>query len=129
MNLGDIKVKLAPSKIHGIGVFALKDIKKGEKLYCQEFSEWYSPKEIENLELEIKQYILERWPSIINGSAFGYPFEITVCYMNHSDDPSYEAKTDLAIKDIPKDSEVFEDYRLMPNYEKVFPFLADDVVV
>lgn len=31
-----VNVKIAPSRIHGVGVFALKDIKPGEKL----FTEW-----------------------------------------------------------------------------------------
>ena len=28
------KLRVAPSKIHGVGVFALRDIKKGERLYA-----------------------------------------------------------------------------------------------
>ena len=30
----NIKTELRPSKVHGIGVFAIRDIKKGEELTC-----------------------------------------------------------------------------------------------
>ena len=29
-----VKCTIKPSPIHGIGVFAIKDIKKGDRLYC-----------------------------------------------------------------------------------------------
>jgi len=43
--------------------------------------------------------------------------------MNHSDPPNYDPVTDLALADIPKGEEVFEDYRQIANYEKAFPWL------
>lgn len=111
MKLTDITCKLGVSKKHGIGVLTFKDIKKGDKMYVNQISsDWYSPKDLEELDPEIKEYIIERWPAILDNSDFVYPFDILVCYLNHSDKPNYDPMTDLALEDIKKGKEVFEDY-------------------
>ena len=35
------KIRLAPSDIHGVGVFAMRDIPKGEKLYADNQPEYF----------------------------------------------------------------------------------------
>ena len=106
-----VKVRLAPSKTHGIGVFALVDLKKGDKLHC--FPEWYKKGlkwysvpygSLSKLFPEIRQLVLERWPSIINGSHFLSPNDMSwlITFMNHSNDPNYDSRTDTATKDIKK---------------------------
>ena len=59
---------LAPSKIHGIGVFALRDVKKGDKLHCI-----FDPRQIyeipydrfNEIRPEIREIILGRYPGVI----------------------------------------------------------------
>jgi len=111
MKLSDITCCLGASKIHGIGVFTLKDVKKGDKLHINLVTnDWYSPIELGSVSPEIKNYLIERWPTILDGSDFVYPFDILPCYLNHSDKPNYDPMTDLALEDIKKGKEVFEDY-------------------
>ena len=47
-----------------------------------------------------------------------------ICYMNHGR-ANYDPHTDTATKDIPKGSEVFEDYRIAKNWELVYPWIKD----
>lgn len=120
-----VKVKLAPSKIHGIGVFAITDIPKGTKLFAtmapQIFHIPYGS--INKLFPEVKEQILERWPNIVNNQKFAWPDTKIDAFMNHSDDPNYDPELDLTTREIKKDEEITEDYRLVPNYEKVFKWL------
>lgn len=124
-----VKCKLAPSPIHGIGVFALRDIKKGEKLYCipspqpkpysvpfDRFSEILEP---------IREYLLSGWPAIMNGSKFlsSNDWVWMIAFMNHSDNPNYYSLLDCAARDIKKGEEITENYREMPNYEKIYPWI------
>lgn len=121
----EVKCTLAPSPIHGIGVFALRDIKKGKKMFCFP-SElvWYDVpyNQFVKLRPEIREIILAKWPSIINGSEFQSPNSAwLMSFMNHSFDNN--SNEDIALRDIKKGEEVTEDYSLMPNYKKVFKFL------
>ena len=128
-----VKCRLGPSRVHGVGVITLRDIKKGEQLYCANrvkptlytvtFTEL--EQQLKDTHPEILQLILDRWPRIVNGEAFispNYDARLT-CFMNHSDTPNYDPVADLALADIPKGEEVLEDYRRLPNYEKAFPWL------
>lgn len=120
-----VKVKLAPSKLHGIGVFAIKDIPKGTKLYATmapkvfhiPFGSW------KKLFPEVGEQILERWPNIINNSPFVWPDTNIQAFMNHADDYNYDGKLDVVIRDIKKGEEITEDYRDVENYQKVFKWL------
>ena len=125
----EVKCHIAPSPIHGIGVFTLCDVTRGEKLYCfpNAFRKWYKiPYErLTLLRPEIREVVLARWPSVINGSAFQSPNDDVwqVSFMNHSDSPNYDVATDSATRDIVKGEEVVENYRTMKNAEKIYPFL------
>ena len=125
----EIKTKLAPSPIHGIGVFTMRSIKAGEKLHCipSVNPQWYTLPyaSLTKLFPEVRELILQRWPSVINGSAFLSPNDTQwlVTYINHHDDPNYEVATDTALKDIKVGEELTEDYRLMKNYEQIYPWL------
>lgn len=120
-----VKLRLAPSKIHGVGVFAMRDIKRGEKLYVDHMPRVYSLRlaDMDNLKPEIKALLLERWPQIVNGSNFIYPDARMLAYMNHSDEPNVDSKNDVALSDISSGDELTEDYRLIPNYKEVFDWL------
>ena len=124
-----VKCYLAPSQIAGVGIFALRDISKGQKLWLfpNIKLKWYdlSLTNLNKLFPEVKELILGQWASIVNGSAFLSPQDSCwfILYCNHSDSPNYDVKTDLALKDIKKGEEITEDYKEMINWEKVYPFL------
>ena len=121
-----VKLTLAPSPIHGIGVFALRDITQGEKIHCDAYPQVFKVPygSIKKLFPEVREVILSRWPNIINGSVFMSPDVRFLSFMNHSIHPNYDPKTDTASKDIKKGEEVVEDYWSMENIEKVFPWLS-----
>ena len=133
-----VKCRLAPSPTHGVGVFAMRDIKKGERCYATivEKPRWYKvhpntlQKHLGDVYPDIYQLILDRWPHVVNGVPFlspNYDARL-ISFMNHSDDANYNPTNDLALRDIKAGEELFEDYCVVPNYEKAFPFLAEKAV-
>ena len=125
-----VKCTIRPSKIAGVGVFALRDIKKGERLFLipQEVRRWYSVpfERLDELRPEIKQVILDRWPSIFLGSLIQNPNdEIWMCsFVNHGGDNSnYDIDNDSALCDIPANTEITENYCLMRGHKTVYPWL------
>lgn len=120
-----VKARIMPSKIHGVGVFALRDLKKGQKIYSDIVPSVFdlSYGNFNKLWPEVKQLILERFPQIINGSKFVWPTERLQGFMNHSDSPNYDALSDEVMRDVKKGEEITEDYKQIPNFDKVFPFL------
>ena len=128
----EVRAYIAPSPIQGIGVFSLRNILKGEKCYCMpnQFRKWYSvPYERMNeIRPEIREVILARWPSIINGSAFTSPLDDAwmVLFMNHSaTKDNYDVNSDTAKRDIMKGEEILENYKTMRNYQIVYPWIND----
>jgi hypothetical protein len=123
-----IKVKIAPSKIHGVGVFAIKDIPKGTKLFADMVPKvFHIPYgSIKKLFPEVREQILERWPNIVNGGAFAWPDTNIQAFMNHSDEYNYDSILDVTVNDVKKGEEITEDYRDIKNYEKVFPWLVSN---
>lgn len=121
-----VKIKLAPSSVHGVGVFAIRDIKKGEKLYLDIVPHAFDlPFERFNkLDKEISEIILSHFPQIVNGSHFLYPVTKMSAFLNHSEKPNVDAKEDKTLIDIKKGEELTEDYKLIDNYKKVFAWLA-----
>lgn len=123
-----VKVRIGISKVHGIGVIAIQDIKAGERCYCvpvKSLARWYSIPwgSLNKLFPPVKELIFDQWPSIINGSHFLSPNYTAwpVLFMNHSLYPNFDQFTDTAIKDIKAGEELFEDYRLMENWEMTWP--------
>lgn len=109
-----VKCTLRPSPIHGIGVFALRDIKKGEKLGCNQDTDTQvydiPPERLIELRPEIRALILDRWPQIEGGRSFASPNQdaLMMSFMNYSKTPN--AQGDKAIKDIKAGEEITEDY-------------------
>lgn len=120
-----VKVKLAPSSIEGVGVFALRDIPKGQKLYADMVPKIYNlpHKEFGNLFPTVRTELLKHFPLIVRGSAFAYPTTRISSYLNHSDTPNYDAVNDIVLCDIKSGEEVTEDYRKIDGAEEVFDFL------
>lgn len=125
-----VKVKIAPSKIHGVGVFTLRDLSKGEMIYADMFPKTFKLpySQFDKLRPEIRELLLNSWPQIVNGAAFMFPFCKTVAFMNHGygNQINYDAIHDTMLKDIKEGEELFEDYRLIPNYKKAFSWLSTD---
>jgi hypothetical protein len=124
--LNDIcKIRIAPSPIHGVGIIATRDIKKGEKLYTDAIPNAFDLpyKKFKELRPEVASMILERYPNIVNGSPFLYPDSRMGAYLNHSDDPNYDAKADVTLRKIKQGEEVTEDYRQIENYQKIYKWL------
>lgn len=125
-----VKVKLAPSHIHGVGIIAIRDIRKGEKVYCEpsKHLKLYSVPygSLKKLFPEIRELIMQRWAGIINGSMFQSPNDDQwlVLFMNHSDNPNYNKLTDTALQDIKKGEEITSNYCVMDNADKAFPDLC-----
>lgn len=119
------KIKVGPSQIHGVGVFALRDIAKDELLYADMIPNAFDiPFEMfDQINDEVRDIILGQYPQIVNGSHFLYPSTRMLTYLNHSDNPNYDAKTDKALRDIKKGEEITEDYKQIDNYKKVFKWL------
>lgn len=135
---GQVKCTLAPSPIHGIGVFALRDIQQGERLYVRWTEDiparWYTLTftdlaKFDKVYPEIKQIILDRWPSVVNGAHFMSPnYDARLSsFLNHADNPNYDILTDTAIMPILKGQEVTEDYRKMKGFEKVYSWLVAEI--
>ena len=107
---------IAPSSVHGVGVFAIRDIPKGQKLNCQNLSRMgilrIIPSEFEKLLPEIKKMITQRWPIVTTTGYFQSPNDDAhlLSFMNHSEIPNYDKINDTALKDIKKGEEIFEDY-------------------
>jgi hypothetical protein len=123
-----VKARIAPSKIHGVGVFALCDLNTGEKLYASYlpriFTVPYS--NFSKLFPHVRTSILERWPSVINGGTFISPDVRLLTFMNHSEDASYDPETDTMLQNVKAGEEITENYKDMDNWEKVFPWLKED---
>lgn len=124
-----VKVKLAPSPIHGVGVFAIRDIPKQTKLFADRSPHPYriSPGNLGKLFPQVRELLTQRWPGIVQGKGFAYPDFHIQGYMNHSDDPNYDAHLDLSLRDIEAGEEITEDYRQIEGWEEVFPFLSESL--
>src|SRR3990167_2280197 len=103
-----VKMRIAPSKIHGVGTFAIRDIPKDTKLYADNMPEIFDLpySRFYNLFPEVRELLLGRWPQIVNGSAFLYPDARMLAYMNHSEDANYDAINDRTLRDIEKGEEI-----------------------
>ena len=125
-----VKTKLGPSKVHGVGVFALRDIPKGQKLYTEMYPRIFTLpyKEFDNLFPEVREYLIERWPQVQNGSKFMWPETRIQAFMNCAPEPemvNYDAINDVVLKDIERGEEIFEDYRKIKGWETIYTWLLD----
>ncbi len=125
-----VRTKLAPSQIDGVGVFALRDIKKSEPLFTDIVTKLYNLpySDFDKLRPEVAENLLQSFPLIVKGSAFAYPITRTQAFLNHSDVPNYDAGIDMALRDIKAGEEITEDYRKIEGYEQVFTFLKSNML-
>jgi hypothetical protein len=113
------------SKIHGVGLFALVDIKKGEQVFPIWKGEtgWYKIKfgESKQLPKEVLSYILRSYGNNIVNDNSELRFKLTkdcnflfsepLCLINTQfEEGNVDSKTGIAIKEINKDEEIFGNY-------------------
>lgn len=114
----EVWATIKPSNIHGIGVFAIRDIPKGTKITTNtletENIDLFLPiteEEFNNIIPEIQEIILDRmlykenqFEFVINPNA-----EIIIqSFMNHSSNPNTDGR--ITLSDIKKGEELTEDY-------------------
>ena len=118
----EIKCNIGISKIHGIGVFAIRDIKKGESLFPISKTHLLL-KELDNIALK---QVLDRNVIYNNTKEVDHPsLEVNyTAFMNHSNTPNSNGI--FALTNIKTGEEITEDYR-HPNMagisKKHFDFL------
>lgn len=107
--------KLAPSPIHGVGVFAIRDIPQGTEFSPDNEAVYKcDDDDFGNILPEIKELIIQR-NSFIEGQPLIFinpnKTQIFQQYMNHSNTPNSDGR--FAIRDILKDEEITEDFTLV----------------
>lgn len=128
-----VKARIAPSSVHGVGVFAIRDIAKGQKMWFDTFAQIYPLPYSQFFKLfpEVRELLLERWPGVAAQkegevhTGFAYPDAYLQGYINHSDDPNYDCLTDIALKDIKTGEEITENYRSILGWQVAFPWLVE----
>lgn len=120
-----VKIKVAPSKIHGVGLFATRDIPKGAKLFADMFPKGFQiPKgSLGKLFPEVREYLEGRWPRITLGEPFMWPDTLFQAYCNHDNDPNYDCLMDVTLKPIWGGEEITEDYRQIRGWEEAHKWL------
>lgn len=120
-----VRLDVRPSKIHGVGVFAMRFIPEGTKLYANASPQYFqiAPGNVDKLLPDVKEQLVKGWPGLTEGYAFLYPDCLYGRFINHADDPNYDAKEDVTLKDIKEGEEITEDYRTLDGWEKAYPWL------
>lgn len=113
-------VMIKASPVHGIGVFAIRDIPKGtQDIFSQGVGEWIevSKEEVEALpkhsrDLVENHCLFDEQNYFIPD--YGFKLVDLVIYLNHSDNPNVVSINDgerfEAIRDIAEGEELFVDY-------------------
>ena len=116
----DTYVMIKPSPLHGIGVFAIRDIPKGTKnIFSQGVGEWIklTIAEVEALPKHSKDLVENHClfdEDFYYVPDYGFKLVDLVIYLNHSDTPNVISINDgerfEAIRDIACGEELFVDY-------------------
>lgn len=114
----EVWCRLGPSKIHGIGVIAIRDIPKGTPILkasavCLELTTEY----LDLLHPAIKGLILDRHMSSGHPFLFSHPNRDASlqCFMNHSGNANFDGLS-LTTRDIKEGEEITENYRTMMTF-------------
>ncbi len=133
LNLQHTYCRIQPSSIHGVGVFAMRDIAQGTSLFdgaSTSNGELLTRDEIKTLPREVQQFLYDFLVSDKNGNVEVPPNGIVGLdmsfYLNHSDSPNLETKdegeTFTANREIKKGEELTVDYKTFdPHSAKFLP--------
>ncbi len=112
-----VYTRLGCSEIKGVGVFAIRDIKKGTRIFYGDSEKlvWLEKRKIEKLPEEIRKFYKDF--CVFRGDLCGCPKNfnnLTVSwYLNHSKDPNVVCDQNydfFALRDIKKGEELTVDY-------------------
>jgi SET domain-containing protein len=112
-----VYARIARSKIHGVGVVAIRRIKKGTHIFYGDDAElvWLDRKTVSRLPLELKK--LYKDFAVVRGNRYGCPKNFNLLtpawYLNHSKHPNVACDANynfFATKDIQKGEELTVDY-------------------
>lgn len=108
--------EIKKSKKHGLGLFALKELKKGERVYLLKKGKTITYKQIQDLPEEEKLHLYK-----INEDKYEI-IESPVCYINHSCEPNLEERgqAGYALEDIKIGEELTFDYDKIAYLEEPF---------
>ncbi len=121
----NVYTRLQPSKIHGVGVFAIRDIPKGVNIFKGDKSEMdtcINKSDVENFDEEIKKLYVDF--CVLKGDKYICPDSfnnLTVgWYLNHSKNPNVRCDENyefFALRDIKKGEELTVDYSTYSDNE------------
>lgn len=122
-----VLTRIQPSKIQGVGVFAIRDLFAGQKLYLDSVPRPYkiSKGSLGKLFPNVRQILCERFPRVFVDSVVAYPDACYQAYVNHSEDYNYDCITDTLIQDVKEGEEITENYRNIVGWKDAFPWLVD----
>jgi uncharacterized protein len=112
-----VYTRLAPSKIHGVGVFAILQIKKGTYIFHGDDEEmvWINKSKLKNIPKAIKKLYIDF--CVKDGNKYGCPNnfnQLTIAwYLNNSKNPNVVCDKDYnfyAKRDIKKGEELTANY-------------------
>lgn len=129
--LSQVYCRLAPSPIHGVGVFAIKDIPKGtnpfNNSYMAQEAILINKNKLEDFGPEILSLLHDYHPSTNQQIVSNFPNQlIWTNYINYTDNPNIELMSNgewMTLKDIKKGEELLEDPKRLLNSDgsqKVF---------
>lgn len=128
-----VNVKLAPSLINGVGVFAIRDIEIGEKLFVNwtgESGKYYlTEQELNSLDYDVKMHLFDMYEYAKEDDKWAFTlylennchwiFKSPMHWVNScswNSDPNLDKDTFTALKRISRGSEVLTKYG---KYEKL----------
>ena len=117
-----VETELRPSPIHGLGVFLLQPVKKGELVwrFDSRIDRIYAPEEVASLPAHMQHY-LETYCTWHAGAGVFVLCGDNGRYFNHSDAPSTVSDgpafgTDRAVRDLAAGEELTSDYRTICDH-------------
>jgi SET domain-containing protein len=120
-----VYTRLKPSKIHGVGVFAIRNIKKGTYIFSEDNERitWVDESHLQNLPSPLGR--LYKDFAIIKGKKYGAPRNFdrltTAWYLNHSDKPNVAIDKHFrfyALRHIRSGEELTVDYNTYSDSQK-----------
>lgn len=113
-----VYTRLKTSPIHGVGIFAIRDIPKGTTIFNNDDTGmiWVDKTDVENVDPELKKLYNDF--CVIKDGKYGCPKNFNMItigwYVNESkDNPNVKCTSDydfIAIRNIKKDEELLVDY-------------------